>query len=535
MKKIVTKIDSDSDEFNSNVSSFSILLEDYFDRLNAMLLRSHTVAVQRHVQRGKLTVRERIDLLIDPGAPFLEFSAMAANGQYNDEFPYAGIVTGIGIIHGKESVIIANDATVKAGTYIHETIKKHVRALEIALTNHLPSVFLVDSGGVYLPEHTNVFPDRDHFGRIFYLQAQLSANKIPQIAVVMGSCTAGGAYVPAMSDESIIVRNQGTIFLGGPPLVKAATGEEVTAEELGGGWVHTSISGVADHLADDDKDALRICRDIFESITPPQKAMLAYKEPVQPACAISEIYGLIPSDPRKQMDMYEVIARMVDGSEFQEFKAEYGKTLITGFAFIEGIPVGIIANNGILFPESALKGTHFIELCNYRKLPLVFLQNITGFMVGKEYEHRGIAKEGAKMVHAVATANVPKITVIVGSSYGAGNYAMAGRAYSPNFLFMWPNARIAVMGGEQAAGVLTSIRAQQITATGTEMSRDDLEKLRSETIKQYQLQSSALYSTSRLWDDGIIDPAQTRSVLSMCLSASLNKPIGDPKPGIFRM
>ena len=323
--------------------------------------------------------------------------------------------------------------------------------------------------------------------------------------------------------------------MGGPPLVKAATGEEVTAEELGGGWVHTSISGVADHLADDDKDALRICRDIFESITPPQKAMLAYKEPVQPAYDINEIYGLIPSDPRKQMDMHEVIARLVDGSEFQEFKAEYGKTLITGFAFIEGIPVGIIANNGILFPESALKGTHFIELCNYRKIPLVFLQNITGFMVGKEYEHRGIAKEGAKMVHAVATANVPKITVIVGSSYGAGNYAMAGRAYSPNFLFMWPNARIAVMGGEQAAGVLTSIRAQQITATGTEMSSDDLEKLRNETIKQYQLQSSALYSTSRVWDDGIIDPAQTRNVLAMSLSASLNKTIEDPKPGIFRM
>lgn len=510
------------------------MLDTYRNSLLTVLQRDDEKAVIRHRERGKLTARERIDKLVDPNSSFLEFSALAANGQYNDEFPSAGIVTGLGVIQNIETVIIANDATVKGGTYVHETIKKHIRALEIALSNNLPAVFLVDSGGVFLPEQINVFPDRDHFGRIFYLQSQLSARQIPQVAIVMGSCTAGGAYVPAMSDESIIVRNQGTIFLGGPPLVKAATGEDVTAEDLGGGDVHTSVSGVADHLAEDDLDALKICRDIFSTLTPPVKHNVKREEAVEPAYSPYELYGIIPARQSKQMDMYEVLARIVDDSRFHEFKANYGKTLITGFARIHGITIGIVANNGILFPESALKGTHFIELCNYRKIPLVFLQNITGFMIGKDYEHKGIAKEGAKMVHAVATSNVPKITVIVGGSYGAGNYAMAGRAYDPDFLFMWPNARIGVMGGTQAANVLSTVKVQQMQKAGKALDMKELDRFKKEITERYERESSAWFSTSRLWDDGIIDPVDTRDVLGMALSAALCKKVKDPEPGVFR-
>ncbi|MFB6317073.1 carboxyl transferase domain-containing protein [Saccharicrinis sp. FJH54] len=534
MEKLTSHIIPGSKSFTENRNAFELLMDEYRGRLGAILQRDSEKPVIRHRERGKLTARERIDHLIDPHTSFLEFSALAANGQYSDGFPSAGIITGIGLIRNIETVIIANDATVKGGTYVKETIKKHIRALEVALANHLPAVFLVDSGGVFLPEQINVFPDRDHFGRIFYLQSQLSSKQIPQVAIVMGSCTAGGAYIPAMSDESIIVQNQGTIFLGGPPLVKAATGEDVTAEDLGGGHVHTSVSGVADHLAEDDLDALRICRDIFSTLTPPQKHQVRMEKAVPPVYDPYELYGIIPARQSKQMEMYEVIARVVDGSEFQEFKANYGKTLITGFARIHGYTVGIVANNGILFPESALKGTHFIELCNYRKIPLLFFQNITGFMIGKDYEHKGIAKEGAKMVHAVATSNVPKITVIVGGSYGAGNYAMAGRAYDPDFLFMWPNARIAVMGGTQAANVLSTVKIQQMQATGNPVDIDELEKFKKEITDRYDVESSAYFSTSRLWDDGIIDPADTRDVLGMAISAALCKKVGDPQPGVFR-
>jgi 3-methylcrotonyl-CoA carboxylase beta subunit len=534
VEKLTSHIIPGSTSFSENKEAFEVLMDEYRRRLGAVLQRDAQKPVIRHRDRGKLTARERIDHLIDPHSSFLELSALAANGQYSDGFPSAGIVTGIGLIQNIETVIIANDATVKGGTYVKETIKKHIRALEIALANNLPAVFLVDSGGVFLPEQINVFPDRDHFGRIFFLQSQLSAKQIPQVAIVMGSCTAGGAYIPAMSDESIIVRNQGTIFLGGPPLVKAATGEDVTAEDLGGGDVHTSVSGVADHLAEDDLDALRICRDIFSTLTPPQKHQVKMEKSILPAYDQYELYGVIPARQTKQMDMYEVLARIVDGSHFQEFKANYGKTLISGFARIHGYTVGIVANNGILFPESALKGTHFIELCNYRKIPLVFLQNITGFMIGKDYEHKGIAKEGAKMVHAVATSNVPKITLIVGGSYGAGNYAMAGRAYDPDFLFMWPNARIAVMGGTQAANVLSTVKIQQMQATGKPIDINELDKFKKEITDRYDLESSAYFSTSRLWDDGIIDPADTRDVLGMAISAALCKKVKDPQPGVFR-
>ncbi len=472
----------------------------------------------RHVERGKLLPRDRVDTLLDPGARFLELSPLAATGLYGDDAPAAGIITGVGRVSGREVVVVANDATVKGGTYYPMTVKKHLRAQEVALDNRLPCVYLVDSGGAFLPKQDEVFPDREHFGRIFYNQATMSAKGIPQVAAVLGSCTAGGAYVPAMSDEAVIVRNQGTIFLGGPPLVKAATGEEVTAEELGGGEVHSRISGVTDHLADDDAHALRIVRDIVATFAPAAKAWQR-TETEAPKYDARELYGLVPPDSRTPYDVREVIARIADGSRFLEFKQEYGPTLVTGFARIHGHPVGIVANNGILFAESALKGAHFIELCDRREIPLVFLQNISGFMVGKVYEQGGIAKHGAKMVTAVACARVPKLTVVVGGSFGAGNYAMAGRAYSPRFLWMWPNARISVMGGEQAATVLSMVGDA------------DPEAIRA----QYEAQGNPYYSTARLWDDGVIDPADTRTVLGLALGACANAPLEPVGYGVFRM
>lgn len=492
-------------------------------------------AVNKHKERGKLLARERINLLVDPNTPFLELSPMAAWDMYNNEFPSAGIVTGIGVIHGREAMIVANDATVKGGTYIEQTIRKHVRAQEIAMQNNLPCIYMVDSGGVFLPEQANVFPDRFDFGRFFYNQARMSAAGIPQIAIVMGSCTAGGAYVPAMSDETIIVRNQGTIFIGGPPLVKAATGEEVTAEELGGAVVHTSISGVADHLAENDQHAIQICRDIFRSLKPSYKQRLELQPIEAPYYKPEELYGIAPLDLRKPVDSKEIIARLVDGSRFHEFKANYAPTLVTGFAHIMGYPVGILANNGVLFSETALKGAHFIELCTSRNVPIVFLQNITGFIVGREYERRGIARDGAKMVHAVANANVPRFTIVFGGSFGAGNYAMAGRAYDPNFLFMWPNAKISVMGGEQAAGVLTTVKEEQLKASGKPFPDAEREELRKSILSKYETEGSAYYSTARLWDDGIIDPADTRTVLALAIATSLNYKWEETKFGVFRM
>lgn len=492
-------------------------------------------AVNKHKERSKLLARERINLLVDPNTPFLELSPMAAWDMYNNEFPSAGIVTGIGVIHGREAMIVANDATVKGGTYIEQTIRKHVRAQEIAMQNNLPCIYMVDSGGVFLPEQANVFPDRFDFGRFFYNQARMSAAGIPQIAIVMGSCTAGGAYVPAMSDETIIVRNQGTIFIGGPPLVKAATGEEVTAEELGGAVVHTSISGVADHLAENDQHAIQICRDIFRSLKPSDKQRLELQPIEAPYYKPEELYGIAPLDLRKPVDSKEIIARLVDGSRFHEFKANYAPTLVTGFAHIMGYPVGILANNGVLFSETALKGAHFIELCTSRNVPIVFLQNITGFIVGREYERRGIARDGAKMVHAVANANVPRFTIVFGGSFGAGNYAMAGRAYDPNFLFMWPNAKISVMGGEQAAGVLTTVKEEQLKASGKPFPDAEREELRKSILSKYETEGSAYYSTARLWDDGIIDPADTRTVLALAIATSLNYKWEETKFGVFRM
>lgn len=492
-------------------------------------------AVSRHKERGKLLARERINLLIDPNTPFLELSPFAAWDMYNNEFPSAGIVTGIGVIHGKEAMVVANDATVKGGTYIEQTIRKHVRAQEIAMQNHIPCIYMVDSGGVFLPEQAKVFPDRFDFGRFFFNQARMSAAGIPQIAIVMGSCTAGGAYVPAMSDETIIVRNQGTIFIGGPPLVKAATGEEVSAEELGGAVVHTTISGVADHLAEDDRHALQICRDIFRSLKPNQKQELNISRSESPYYDPEELYGIAPLDLRKPVDSREIIARIADGSRFHEFKANYAPTLVTGFSNIMGFPVGILANSGVLFGETALKGAHFIELCTSRNVPIIFLQNITGFIVGREYERRGIARDGAKMVHAVANANVPKFTVIFGGSFGAGNYAMAGRAYDPNLLFMWPNAKISVMGGEQAAGVLTTVKEEQLRAKGEPFPEKEKEELRRSILSKYEEEGSAYYSSARLWDDGIIDPVDTRTVLALGIAASLNKKWEETKYGVFRM
>lgn len=512
--------------YQENYKEINTLLENFKKKSEAIY--NHGVG-QKSLNSNKLSVRERIELLLDKETPFLELSALAAIGQYDDQFPGAGIITGIGHIHNKEVIIIANNPAVKGGTYIKETIKKQLRAQEIALENHLPCVYLVESGGIFLQEQAQVFADKEHFGRIFYNQARLSASGIPQTAVVLGSCTAGGAYIPAMSDESIIVKNQGTIFLAGPPLVKAATGEKVTPEELGGAYVHTSISGVADHLAEDDAHAMAICRNIFSTIHKPHQQILDKTNIEEPLYPITDLYGIIRNDFKKHVDAYEVIARLVDGSKFQEFKANYGKTLVTGYARIMGYPVGIIANNGILFSESALKGTHFIELCNQRKLPLIFLQNISGFMVGKEFEHKGIAKEGAKMVHAVANSSVPKFTIIIGGSHGAGNYAMAGRAFNPTLLFIWPNARTSVMGGEQAAGVLTEVKFKE------NVNNPEAQQFKNELLAQYNFESSAYYSTSRLWDDGIIDPADTRIVLAIGISMSLNKCFPEPKYGIFRM
>ncbi|HAK00257.1 MAG TPA: methylcrotonoyl-CoA carboxylase [Bacteroidales bacterium] len=533
--KIPSHLDTLSVEYQSNKEHYLELIRQHRDKLFSVSQGGPSIAVEKHRKRGKLLARERIELLIDPKTPFLELSPMAANGQYGDEFPSAGIVTGIGVIHGREAVIVANDATVKGGTYIKESIRKHLRAQEIAMQNHLPCVYMVDSGGVFLPEQAEVFPDRDDFGRIFFNQAQLSAMGCPQVAIVMGSCTAGGAYVPAMSDETIIVRNQGTIFIGGPPLVKAATGETVTPEELGGAEVHTSRSGVADHLAENDQHAIEICRNIFETLPPAEKQILDIKPSTPPAYDPEEIYGNMQSDPKHQTNPYEIIARLVDGSLFHEFKARYATTLVTGFAHIMGFPVGIIANNGVLFAESSLKGAHFIELCNFRKVPILFLQNITGFMVGRKYENEGLARDGAKLVHAVANANVPKITVITGGSYGAGNYAMAGRAYDPHFLFMWPGAKISVMGGQQAAHVLAQVKQEQLEAAGKPVDHDALEKMKAEILAKYAIESSAWYSTSRLWDDGIIEPLQTRQVVAMAIAISQNKKYGEPRNGVYRM
>ena len=507
-------------EFNLRRDEYQKILHEFRLKLAGVSAHGSLEAVEKHRSRGKLLARERINLLVDAHTPFLELSSFAAYNQYDNAFPSAGIITGIGVVKGRECLIIANDATVKGGTYIRETIKKHVRAQEIARQNKLICIYLVDSGGIYLPEQANVFPDRFDFGRVFYNQARMSAEGVPQISVVMGSCTAGGAYVPAMSDETIMVRNQGTIFIGGPPLVLAATGEEVTSEELGGAEMHTAISGVADHIAEDDVHALKICRSIVAGLPIPEKQKLDIQPMKEPLFSSEELAGLLPFDLKKPINAHAIIERLVDGSEFQEFKANYGKTLVTGFARIYGFPVGVIANNSFLTSESSLKGTHFIQLCVQRKIPLLFLQNITGFIVGKKYEHQGIVRDGAKLINAVANASVPKFTVVMGGSFGAGNYAMAGRAFDPHFLFMWPNARISVMGGEQAAGVLRSI--------GSNGSTDSL-------LHEFEEQSSAYYSSSRLWDDGIIAPSDTRKVLAMAISVSLNRPFAEAGYGVFRM
>ena len=535
MTVLASKIDPRSPEFQANAAQLRAAVDDLQAQMAQAALGGGERARAKHTERGKLLPRERIRALLDPGSPFLEFSPLAAHGMYDDAAPGAGLVTGIGNVHGQQVVVVANDATVKGGTYFPLTVKKHLRAQEVALDNHLPCIYLVDSGGAFLPLQDEVFPDKEHFGRIFYNQARMSAAGIAQIAVVMGSCTAGGAYVPAMSDETIIVREQGTIFLGGPPLVKAATGEVVDAETLGGAEVHTAVSGVADHFAENDTHALELARDIVASLNRRKAMPLALREPREPLYPASELYGCVPADTRKPFDIRELIARIVDGSELQEFKARYGKTLVTGFAHIHGYPVGIVANNGILFSESALKGAHFIELCNQRNVPLVFLQNITGFMVGKKYEQAGIAKDGAKMVTAVACSHVPKFTVVVGGSFGAGNYAMCGRAYGARFLWMWPNARISVMGGEQAASVLATVKRDGLEAAGKHWSADEEEAFKAPIRAQYERQGHPYYATARLWDDGIIDPADTRRVLGLGISAALNAPIEAGRFGVFRM
>jgi 3-methylcrotonyl-CoA carboxylase beta subunit len=535
MSVIKSKLDTRSDEFKANAAAMRALVDDLHAKTEQVARGGSEEARQKHLARGKLLARDRVNGLLDPGTSFLELSPLAAYGMYGGDVPAASVVTGIGRVNGVECMIVANDATVKGGTYYPLTVKKHLRAQEIALENRLPCLYLVDSGGAFLPMQDEVFPDREHFGRIFYNQANLSALGIPQVAVVMGSCTAGGAYVPAMSDESIIVRNQGTIFLGGPPLVKAATGEVVTAEDLGGGDVHTRVSGVCDHLAENDHHALSIARRIVGNLNWKKPVGLDIAEPEAPAYDPEEIYGIIPADTRKPFDVREVIARMVDGSRFDEFKARYGTTLVTGFARLHGYPVGIVANNGILFSESAQKGAHFIELCAQRGIPLVFLQNITGFMVGRKYENGGIAKDGAKMVTAVATAKVPKFTVLIGGSFGAGNYGMCGRAYSPRLLWMWPNSRISVMGGEQAASVLATVRRDGIEAKGGNWSREDEESFKAPIRDQYESQGHPYYATARLWDDGVLDPAQTRRALGLGISAALNAPIEKTTFGVFRM
>jgi 3-methylcrotonyl-CoA carboxylase beta subunit len=535
MSVLESQLNPRSADFQANAAAMKALVDD----LNAQIAKAAAgggeAARAKHVARGKLLPRDRVQMLLDPGTPFLELAPLAAHAMYNGDAPCAGVIAGIGRVSGVDCVIVCNDATVKGGTYYPMTVKKHLRAQEVAAQNRLPCIYLVDSGGANLPNQDDVFPDRDHFGRIFYNQANLSAQGIAQIAVVMGSCTAGGAYVPAMSDETIIVKNQGTIFLGGPPLVKAATGEVVSAEDLGGGDVHTRLSGVADHLAQNDMHALALARQAVATLTHRKDPSVELREPRPPKLDAREIYGVVPTDTRKPYDVREIIARVVDGSEFHEFKARFGSTLICGFAHIEGMPVGIIANNGILFSESAQKGAHFIELCCQRKTPLVFLQNITGFMVGRKYESEGIARHGAKMVTAVATASVPKFTIIIGGSFGAGNYGMCGRAYSPRFLWMWPNARISVMGGEQAASVLATVKRDGIELKGGQWSADEEAAFKQPLLDQFAHQSHPYYASARLWDDGVIDPADTRRVLALGLSAALNAPIGEPKFGVFRM
>ncbi len=534
MQILKTEIDRAGQAFHDNDRDQRALVTELNQKIAATALGGSAAARERHLARGKLLPRERVNRLLDEGSPFLEIAPLAANGLYDDDSPGAGIITGIGLVHGRQVLVISNDATVKGGTYYPMTVKKHLRAQEIALENHLPCIYLVDSGGAFLPKQDDVFPDREHFGRIFYNQAQMSAKKIPQIASVMGSCTAGGAYVPAMSDETVIVREQGTIFLGGPPLVKAAIGEIVSAEELGGGELHSRVSGVTDHLAEDDAHALQIVRDIVATLPAGQEHLdrVPSREPVaDPA----ELYGVVPVDVQSPYDVREVIARVVDGSEFHEFKKEYGTTLVTGFARLNGYQVGIIANNGILFSESALKGAHFIELCDQRGIPLIFLQNISGFMVGRDYEAGGIAKHGAKLVTAVATCRVPKLTVIIGGSFGAGNYAMCGRAYSPRFLWMWPSARISVMGGAQASSVLATIRGDQLARTGESWSDADQAAFKAPIAEQYESQGSPYYSTARLWDDGVIDPADTRTVLGLALGVCAGVPLPETNFGLFRM
>jgi len=530
-----TRVDPNAPAFKENAAHHAALVAELRERLAEAKQGGGEEAVARHRARGKKLARERIDALIDPGAPFLEFSALAAFGMYDNEAPGAGIVTGIGPIHGQECVIVANDATVKGGTYFPMTVKKHLRAQEIAQENRLPCVYLVDSGGAYLPLQAEVFPDREHFGRIFYNQARMSAMGLPQIAAVLGSCTAGGAYVPAMSDQAVIVKERGTIFLGGPPLVRAATGEVVTAEELGGADVHTRISGVADYFAEDDSDALRLVREIAANLNRRKQVPADLAAPEDPLYDPAEIYGVLPRDLRQPFEVREIIARLVDGSRFHEFKPRYGPTLVCGFARWMGYPVGILANNGVLFSESALKGTHFIELCCQRRIPLVFLQNITGFMVGRQYEHEGIAKHGAKMVMAVANAEVPKFTVVIGGSFGAGNYGMCGRAYGPRQLWMWPNARISVMGGEQAANVLLTVKLDQLAARGETMTPEEQAEFKRPTLETYEREGSPYYSTARLWDDGILDPVDTRMAIALGISAAYNAPIPETRFGVFRM
>lgn len=535
MSIIQSQIQTSSAEFKSNETYHLNEIKKLEEQMAKTREGGGSELRKKHESRGKLFVRDRIQKLIDPGTPFLELSTLAANGMYDNSAPGAGVVTGVGLVNGREVMIVANDATVKGGTYFPMTVKKHIRAQEIARENNLPCVYLVDSGGAFLPLQAEVFPDKEHFGRIFYNQATLSAAGIPQLAVVMGSCTAGGAYVPAMSEQTIIVKNQGTIFLGGPPLVKAATGEIVTAEELGGGDTHTRISGVADYLADNDEHALELARDAIAYLNRPAPFAIERIASEEPLYDPREIAGILPKDLRQPFDVREIIARTVDGSRFHEFKPLYGNTLVCGFAHIHGIPVGIIANNGILFSESSLKGTHFIELCSQRKIPLLFLQNITGFMVGKKYEHGGIAKDGAKLVTAVSTTKVPKITLVVGGSFGAGNYGMCGRAFDPRFMFMWPNAKISVMGGEQAAGVLSQVKIEQLQAQGKKLTDAEIAAIQKPILEQYEREGSPYYSTARLWDDGILVPWKSRAQLALALSTALNAPIEETKFGTFRM
>ncbi len=535
MAVLESQIDTGSAEFRDNKAAMDALEADLAKRLTAARAGGGDDAQKRHREQGKLPVRERIDALLDPGSPFLEIAALAAHGLYDGAAPSAGIVTGIGRVHGREVMVVANDATVKGGTYFPLTVKKHLRAQESAGENRLPCVYLVDSGGAFLPLQADVFPDRDHFGRIFYNEARMSAAGLPQISVVLGSCTAGGAYVPAMSDETVIVKGRGTIVLGGPPLVKAATGEVVSAEELGGADVHCRVSGVADHYAQDEPHAFEIARSIVSHLTARKEAPWEIAAPEPPRYDAAELGGVVPRSLRKAYDVREVIARIVDGSDFHEFKALYGSTLVTGFARIHGMPVGILANNGVLFSESALKGTHFIEMCALRKTPLLFLQNITGFIVGKDYEQKGIAKDGAKLVHAVANAAVPKFTVVIGGSFGAGNYGMCGRAYQPRQLWMWPNARISVMGGEQAASVLAQVKVEQLERQGKTLSAAEIDAFKAPTLAKYEEEGSPYYSSARLWDDGVIAPSRTRDVLALGLSAALNAEIPETRFGVFRM